>query len=731
MGNCSSTSNCNPCGPDFSAINQLATKAGAFARQANTYATNAENSWLEFNALYLGAFAVAPTVDNEGDPLQVGALYWNLGSNTMFAWNGTVWVENGNFDEFTNFSLPSATPVPAANLRTGQEYEIVVVGTTNWTAIGAPSAQVGVRFTKNAVAATGTGTARVTRDLVTRFADVVNVKDFGAVGDWNGIAGTNNITAFQNAMAAAAGKKLYIPSGRYLIEFTTGVCFNPPANIVIEGDGDLNTELIASPAGFTPSNFPVFFNLANQGIELIGIKFTSKIATGNNIILFSLSTSDVLIDGCTIDGSATDSGGTLSHSAYGITHGGNSSNISNNVKIQNSKFTRLTYPFLKDNLSTSISNNWEISKNIFTANYFDDIGLNSPNGIMNNVLISGNTLENNKSTLVGSAGLGVALATVTNVSITDNHFNGTYYDAIHIEENSDYISIEGNTFSINKGTGSSCKAIAFNANNVVGTEQRPNHISVIGNNMFQNGPIKDTNSFAIALVWNQFKQNPASEIVISNNTIKNFNGGINSVATLNDSIVITGNIIEDCEYGLLLNDGAMTVSNNVTKLCDYGIGCNIGTDTNESAVIRDHVFIDCNTNVFVTDASNIVVINPKFIFSEFNHTPTTTLKTLLPARSQDRIYGQLTMTIISGLGFTTGSAFDIEVITWDGTNLTWNDTSSLTPSATPVSRVNFESGFSLNASRTGTTLDVAVNNVTARDNCRLQVDLAGAAMIRV
>jgi hypothetical protein len=179
MGNCSSTSNCNPCGPDFNAINQLATKAGAYARQANTYAVNAENAFLEFNALYLGAFAVAPTVDNEGDPLQTGALYWNSVINEMFVWNGTMWLPDA-FNEFTPFL------------------------------------------------ATGTTFAR---NLVTREADVINVKDFGA--SVTASAATNN-SAIQAAINAAAvnGGTIYFPGpGTYNISTTITVPNNVKVNL--------------------------------------------------------------------------------------------------------------------------------------------------------------------------------------------------------------------------------------------------------------------------------------------------------------------------------------------------------------------------------------------------------------------------------------------------------------------------------------------------------------------
>jgi hypothetical protein len=79
MGSCNTSTNCNPCGPEFNAFNQLATRAGAYARQANTYAVDAENSWLEFNALYLGSFAVAPTVDNEGESASSWCAVLELG----------------------------------------------------------------------------------------------------------------------------------------------------------------------------------------------------------------------------------------------------------------------------------------------------------------------------------------------------------------------------------------------------------------------------------------------------------------------------------------------------------------------------------------------------------------------------------------------------------------------------------------------------------------------------
>lgn len=75
-----------------------ATLSGTNANTTNQYRTDAlaakqdaEAALDSFDDRYLGAKSTAPTVDNDGDALLVGALYWNDVSDTMFVWNGSAW----------------------------------------------------------------------------------------------------------------------------------------------------------------------------------------------------------------------------------------------------------------------------------------------------------------------------------------------------------------------------------------------------------------------------------------------------------------------------------------------------------------------------------------------------------------------------------------------------------------------------------------------------------------
>ena len=68
-------------------VDTVAGSATAAAASAAAAATTYDN----FDDRYLGAKSSAPTLDNDGNTLLVGAIYWNSVSNAMYAWTGTEW----------------------------------------------------------------------------------------------------------------------------------------------------------------------------------------------------------------------------------------------------------------------------------------------------------------------------------------------------------------------------------------------------------------------------------------------------------------------------------------------------------------------------------------------------------------------------------------------------------------------------------------------------------------
>jgi hypothetical protein len=66
------------------------TVAGS-ADAAAASATAAANSYDSFDDRYLGSKSTAPSVDNDGNALITGAIYWNSVANAMFVWSGSAW----------------------------------------------------------------------------------------------------------------------------------------------------------------------------------------------------------------------------------------------------------------------------------------------------------------------------------------------------------------------------------------------------------------------------------------------------------------------------------------------------------------------------------------------------------------------------------------------------------------------------------------------------------------
>lgn len=72
------------------------TNAATSETNAANSAIAAANSFDEFDDIYLGAKASAPALDNDGDALVAGALYFNTVSNTMFVYSGSSWAAAGS-----------------------------------------------------------------------------------------------------------------------------------------------------------------------------------------------------------------------------------------------------------------------------------------------------------------------------------------------------------------------------------------------------------------------------------------------------------------------------------------------------------------------------------------------------------------------------------------------------------------------------------------------------------
>jgi hypothetical protein len=148
---------------------------------------------------------------------------------------------------------------------------------------------------------TATGTTEP-RTLANRFADVVNFKDFGAVGDWNGTTGTDNSIAWANFLAFlnTSEKAGFIPEGQYYIPIAPGTVVNPATssvpqltnygNIVITGEGEKITTLVAKKETISPG-----INPASRAILKI-------------VFCESFSLSDITLDGGFTTNPATLSG---------------------------------------------------------------------------------------------------------------------------------------------------------------------------------------------------------------------------------------------------------------------------------------------------------------------------------------------------------------------------------------------------------------------------------------
>lgn len=121
------------------------TNAATSATNAATSATNAAASYDDFDDRYLGAKSSDPSVDNDGDALLTGALYFNTTSNVMKVYTGSAWNEVGD-------TLDSLTDVTITSVSNGQ---VLKYNGSAWV----NSADAGIALTDLSVTTNAVGTA--------------------------------------------------------------------------------------------------------------------------------------------------------------------------------------------------------------------------------------------------------------------------------------------------------------------------------------------------------------------------------------------------------------------------------------------------------------------------------------------------------------------------------------------------------------------------------------------
>jgi sugar lactone lactonase YvrE len=76
-----------------SSASSSASAASSSAGSASASAAAAATSYDNFDDRYLGQKASSPSVDNDGNPLITGAIYFNNATNEMKVYNGTLWQD--------------------------------------------------------------------------------------------------------------------------------------------------------------------------------------------------------------------------------------------------------------------------------------------------------------------------------------------------------------------------------------------------------------------------------------------------------------------------------------------------------------------------------------------------------------------------------------------------------------------------------------------------------------
>jgi hypothetical protein len=294
------------------------------ANAASASATAAANSFDAFDDRYLGDKASDPTTDNDGNALQVGALYWNTTANKMRVWDGSSWQAVVDVvNAATATKLQTARTLTIGN--TGKSFDGSADVSWSLTEIGAPATNGtgatgtwGISVSGNAATATTLQTARTING--TSFNGSANI----TTANW----GTARTITIGNTGKSVNGSANVSWS---LAEIGVTAATETAPGIVELATAAEAQALASAVVALTPARLADAFKGANQSLSDNGYQKLpggliiqwgtySLAAASSQAITFPIAFPTALIHtNVSVDNAATDMIGTISRSLTGMT----------------------------------------------------------------------------------------------------------------------------------------------------------------------------------------------------------------------------------------------------------------------------------------------------------------------------------------------------------------------------------------------------------------------------
>ena len=228
-----------------------ATASASSATAAASSATSAAASLDSFTDIYLGEKSSAPTVDNDGDALVTGALYFNTSSNQLFVWSGSAWTQaaftaSGFLSASNNLSDVDSASTARTNLGLAIGSNVQAHDADLDALAGLTSAaDKGIQFT-------GSGTAG-TYDLTSAGKALLDDADAAAQRTTLGLGSAATLTAgtsANNAVQLDSNAKLPAVDGSQLTGLSDGT-----VNMVADGSISAGNTVALTSAGKVKATF--------------------------------------------------------------------------------------------------------------------------------------------------------------------------------------------------------------------------------------------------------------------------------------------------------------------------------------------------------------------------------------------------------------------------------------------------------------------------------------------